>query len=121
MTERIKKILKLGRTYIAAFLIPAVLVYLAYAFFGLYPFGERSLLVLDLNGQYVYYFEALRAAFHGNGSVFYDWSGNLSGGFMGTVGYYLASPFSYRRFLCMWPMQYSACIPLGKRAYWCWT
>ncbi len=94
MTERIKKILKLSRTYIAAFLIPAVLVYLAYAFFGLYPFGERSLLVLDLNGQYVYYFEALRAAFHGNGSVFYDWSGNLSGGFMGTVGYYLASPFS---------------------------
>ncbi len=90
----IKKMLKLSRTYIAAFFIPAVLVYAAYAIFGMYPFGEKSILVLDLNGQYIYYFEALRAAFHGGGSVFYDWSGNLSGGFMGTVGYYLASPFS---------------------------
>ncbi|MBR4542871.1 MAG: YfhO family protein [Lachnospiraceae bacterium] len=92
--DLIKKLLKQSRTYIAAFIIPAVSVYVAYAIFGMYPFGEKSILVLDLNGQYIYYFEALRAAFLGSGSVFYDWSGNLSGGFMGTVGYYLASPFS---------------------------
>lgn len=92
--ENFKKLLKQCRTYAAAFFIPVFSVYAAYAIFGMYPFGERSILVLDLNGQYIYFFEALRAAFHGNGSLFYDWSGNLSGGFMGTVGYYLASPFS---------------------------
>ena len=56
-----------NRVYFAAFLIPAALTYLAYAIFGLYPFGEESVLCLDLNGQYVYYFEALRDAFWGDG------------------------------------------------------
>ncbi len=83
-----------NRVYFAAFLIPAALTYLAYAIFGLYPFGEESVLCLDLNGQYVYYFEALRDAFWGDGSIFYSWSRNLSGGYMGVIGYYLASPFT---------------------------
>ena len=83
-----------NRIYLIAFAIPAVLTYLAYALFGLYPFGEESVLCLDLNGQYVYYFEALRDAFWGDGSIFYNWSRNLSGEFMGIIGYYLASPFT---------------------------
>lgn len=83
-----------NRIYFAAFLIPAALTYLAYAIFGLYPFGEESVLCLDLNGQYVYYFEALRDAFWGDGSIFYNWSRNLSGEFIGIIGYYLASPFT---------------------------
>jgi len=78
-----------NRIYLIAFAIPAVLTYLAYALFGLYPFGEESVLCLDLNGQYVYYFEALRDAFWGDGSIFYN-----SGEFMGIIGYYLASPFT---------------------------
>ena len=80
--------------YVAAFLIPALLTLIAYAFFGIYPFDERSVLALDLNGQYIYYFEAIRDAFWGDGSVFYNWSRNLSGEFMGITGYYLASPFT---------------------------
>ncbi len=83
-----------NRVYFAAFAIPVVLTYLAYAIFGLYPFGDESVLCLDLNGQYVYYFEAIRDAFWGDGSIFYNWSRNLSGGFMGVIGYYLASPFT---------------------------
>ncbi len=83
-----------NRMYLIAFFIPVILTYLSYAFFGLYPFGEHSPLVLDLNAQYVYYFEALRDAFWGDGSIFYSWSRNLSGGYMGIIGYYLASPFT---------------------------
>ena len=83
-----------NRVYLIAFAIPAILTYLAYAIFGLYPFGEESVLCLDLNGQYVYYFETLRDAFWGDGSIFYNWSRNLSGEFMGIIGYYLASPFT---------------------------
>ena len=81
--------------YIAAFLIPFLLTLVAYINFDVYPFGERSVLTLDLNGQYIYYFEALRDAFWGDGSIFYNWSRNLSGGFMGIIGYYLASPFTF--------------------------
>ncbi|WP_019680200.1 YfhO family protein [Ruminococcus flavefaciens] len=80
--------------YIAAFLIPFLLTLIAYIGFDVYPFGERSVLTLDLNGQYIYYFEALRRDFWGGGSAFYSWSRNLSGGFMGVIGYYLASPFT---------------------------
>lgn len=79
---------------IPAFIIPFLLTLISYIFFDVYPFGERSVLTLDLNGQYIYYFESLRDAFWGDGSPFYSWSRNLSGGFMGIIGYYLASPFT---------------------------
>ena len=82
-----------NRYYMIAFIIPVILTYVAYAIFGLYPFGKYSVLCLDLNGQYVYYYEALRDAVLGDGSIFYNWSRNLSGEFMGTIGYYTASPF----------------------------
>ena len=80
--------------YLAAFFLPVALVYIAYLLFGLYPNGDHSVLVLDLNGQYVYYFEAIRDAFHGDGSILYNWERNLSGGYQGVIGYYLASPFT---------------------------
>ena len=80
--------------YLLAFCLPVLLIYIAYRMFGLEPSGEHSVLCLDLNGQYVYYFEAIRDAFHGDGSVLYNWSRNLSGGYMGVIGYYLASPFT---------------------------
>lgn len=80
--------------YVIAFCVPALLMYIAYAIFGIFPFGPESVLVLDLNGQYVYYFEAIRDAFWGDGSIFYNWSRNLSGEYMGIIGYYLASPFT---------------------------
>ena len=83
-----------NRYYIIAFFIPVVLMYISYAIFGLAPFGEKSVLALDFNAQYVYYFEALRDAFWGDGSIFYSWGRNLSGGMMGVIGYYLASPFT---------------------------
>lgn len=79
---------------LAAFAIPLLLTLIAYIGFDVYPFGKRSVLTLDLNGQYIYYFEGLRDAFWGDGSAFYNWSRNLSGGFMGIIGYYLASPFT---------------------------
>lgn len=84
-----------NKMYFIAFFIPVIIMYLAYVIFKVYPFGDQSVLVLDLNGQYVYYFEALRDAFwSGDESMFYSWSRNLSGGFMGVIGYYLASPFT---------------------------
>ena len=84
-----------NQSYIFAFFIPVILMCIAYALFKFYPFGDNSVLVLDLNAQYIYYFEALRDAFWEAGkSFFYNWSRNLSGGYMGIIGYYLASPFT---------------------------
>ncbi len=78
----------------AAFLIPLFLMAAVHACIGVWPFGERSILVLDLNGQYVYYFEALKNKFWEGGSLFYTWSRALGGEFMGIFAYYVASPFA---------------------------
>lgn len=83
-----------NRIYFLAFFIPVIIMYVTYALFKFYPFGDNCVLVLDLNGQYVYYFEYARQAFWGDGSLLYSWSRNLSGEFMGIIGYYLASPFT---------------------------
>lgn len=78
----------------AAFLIPLFLMAAVHACIGVWPFGERSILVLDLNGQYVYYFEALKNKLWEGGSLFYTWSRALGGEFMGIFAYYVASPFA---------------------------
>ncbi len=81
------------RWYFAAFFLPVAIMFAAYAVFKVFPFGDNSALVLDLNGQYVYYYEAYRDAFWGDGSFIYDWSRNLSGEMFGIFAYYLASPY----------------------------
>ena len=43
--------------YVIAFFIPFTLMYITYALFEVHPYGNNSVLVLDLNGQYVYNFE----------------------------------------------------------------
>ena len=61
----------------------------------IHPFGNGTVLVLDLNGQYVYFFEALRNMVYGEGSLLYTFFRGLGGEFMGMYAYYLASPLSY--------------------------
>ncbi len=80
--------------YIAAFVLPAMLMWLIYIAMQVWPFGEESVLVLDLNGQYVYFFEELRNKILNGGSMLYSWSRALGGEFMGIFAYYIASPFS---------------------------
>ena len=78
-----------------AFFVPAIIMYIVYAAMEVHPFGEHSVLVLDLNGQYVYFFEALRNFVMGDASLLYSFSRSLGGEFMGIYAYYLASPLSY--------------------------
>ncbi|MBR6557423.1 MAG: YfhO family protein [Clostridia bacterium] len=80
---------------VAAFLLPAVIMYLIYIAMEVFPFGDNSVLVLDLNGQYVYFFEALRNIIRDGGSLLYSFSRALGGEFLGIFAYYLSSPFSF--------------------------
>ena len=81
--------------FLFCFLCPAVLMFFVHAAFGVYPFGENSILVLDMNAQYVMFFEALRRAIYGDASLLYSFSRNLGGEFPGIYAYYLASPLSF--------------------------
>lgn len=84
-----------GSFLIWSFFLSAAVLLLTYVAIGVYPFGESSVLVLDLNGQYVQFFAGLRALLHGDGSLFYSFSRSLGGEFLGIYTYYLASPLSF--------------------------
>lgn len=78
-----------------AALIPMVLFYLIYLITQqLYPFGDGTVLVLDLNGQYVSFYEGLHDILRGEADLLYSFSRNLGGEFLGIYDYYVASPFA---------------------------
>ena len=77
------------------FFVPVILMYGVYVVKGIYPFYNGSPLVLDLNAQYVSYFEALRDFALGERSILYSFARSLGGEFMGIVAYYAASPLTY--------------------------
>ncbi len=83
-----------GYYLIAAFIIPFMLMLAVYLCMSKHPFGNQSVLTLDMQAQYVYYFEALRRLLTEGGSWLYSWERTLGGEFMGIVAYYLASPFN---------------------------
>ena len=85
-----------GKWYLGlCFLVPAAILAFMYVARGVYPVGEGSVLVLDLNGQYVYFYEALRDIVTKGGSFVYTFRRALGGEFMGIFAYYLASPLSF--------------------------
>ena len=59
--ELFKKLFLGEKSYLwLCFGVPALTMYVIYLALGVHPFGEASVLVLDLNAQYVYFYEALR-------------------------------------------------------------
>ncbi len=78
----------------ACFLLPALMMTLVYLCLLVWPLGDHSVLVLDLNAQYVYYFEKLRNILVSGDSLVYSFERALGGEFMGIFAYYLSSPLS---------------------------
>ncbi len=91
------------RALLLCMFLPAVIMYLIYVSKAHYPFGEGSVLVLDLNAQYVWFFEALRNFARGDASLLYSFCRSLGGEFMGMYAYYIASPLSY--IVCLFPKE----------------
>ena len=50
-----------------SFVLPVVIMLLVYTCLGMFPTGDRTILILDMNGQYIYFFEQLRDVLSGNG------------------------------------------------------
>ena len=77
------------------FLLPLCLMRLIYIAVGVFTGLDGSVLVLDLNGQYVYFYEALRNFIYGDASLLYSFSRALGGEFLGIYAYYVASPLAW--------------------------
>lgn len=88
------KLIKKSYAGILSFLLPAGILFAVYIYMGVYPFGQKTLLTIDMTNEYVDYFSAFKAMFTGGGSVFYSFSKLLGGNMAGLFAYYLASPFN---------------------------
>lgn len=79
---------------VAAFLVPVALLLVIYAVWGQYPFGNKTLLIWDMNWQYSAFFSTLHDILHGDTSAWYSFSRALGGDMVGVFAYYLISPFN---------------------------
>jgi len=85
--------------YILAFLIPFLTLTAAFIVIGVYPFGDRSILIIDSYHQYAPFFSELRDKVLSGESLFYSWNGGLGINFLAIIAYYLASPFNIVAFI----------------------
>lgn len=75
--------------YLYSFMLPAVILLAVLACQGFVPFGDKSLLIMDMSGQYVEFYNALKF-----GDVYFSWSKTLGTNYIGVFAYYVSSPFS---------------------------
>ncbi len=78
--------------YCLAFIIPFCMSVIFYMLCRIYPFGDESLLVWDMNRQYISYYSYLRSVFNGSNDIFYTFSKTLGGDMPGFAAYYLHNP-----------------------------
>lgn len=90
MSEKKKKLIIWG----LSFLIPIIIMLIAYVVIGVFPFGNKSVLIMDASGQYVDIFAKYRDIIVNFKSVFYSWSKGLGGDVYSMFGYYAMSPLS---------------------------
>ena len=77
---------------ILAFMVPVLIVVLAFAVVGIYPFGDNQIAVIDMYHQYVPFLSELQNKLHEGGSLFYSWDGAGGYNFWNLISYYGASP-----------------------------
>lgn len=90
-----KKHFHLNPTLLIAFFIPVIIMGAYFAYRQMAPFGQSSLLTVDLGQQYVDFFAYFRnIILHHPSSLLYSFSKGLGGEMLGTNAYYLFSPLN---------------------------
>ncbi|MCQ2797435.1 MAG: YfhO family protein, partial [Bacilli bacterium] len=82
---------------ILSFAIPFIIALVLFTKMNFTPFGDKSMTVMmyDMQSQYVTYMRYYRECLLGNVSSIYTHSKVFGGDFMSIFSYYLASPFNY--------------------------
>lgn len=82
------------KNLLKTFLTTLLILLTVFIIFGIYPFGDRTIIVIDSNTQYVSFISYLKSVFLGNNDFKYLFSSSLGANFMPLLGYYLMSPFN---------------------------
>lgn len=80
--------------YILAFLIPFAVMCVVCVAYGVEPFGDKSLVIIDGLHQYMPFFSELYEKIKNGESIFYSWNGGLGYNFITLWAYYLSSPMN---------------------------
>jgi len=76
-------------------LITAAMLLVIFYKAGIYPFGEKSLLIWDLRWQYIQFFSWFKQVLTGRGDLFYSFNAGMGSNMIGLYAYYLASPLNF--------------------------
>ena len=83
-----------NRFVLIAFLASAVILLITYIHLHIFPFGDRTILRVDLFHQYAPYLEEMRSRVANGQSLFYSWEGGLGKDFLAQTAYYTTSPLN---------------------------
>lgn len=80
---------------LAAFLLPVLIVLIAYIAMGVFPFGDHAVMIIDSYHQYVPFFSEFHYKIWHDQSMLYSWHGSAGYNFLAVQAYYLASPLNF--------------------------
>ena len=80
--------------YIIPFFSTVCMLLIVFYMVGIYPFGDRSLLIWDLRWQYIQFFSWLKNVLGEGGNLFYSFNAGMGSNMIGLFAYYLASPLN---------------------------
>ncbi len=92
------------RCVVLSFAIPALTMLIAYIANGVYPFGDRGVLIIDSLHQYLPFFTDFQQKLAHGESLLYSFGGGLGYNMWAMIAYYLASPLNF--LMALVPMEH---------------
>jgi len=96
-----------------SFFVPAILLLLVYKYSNIYPFGKYSLLIMDLDAQYIDFMIYLKHAITDGSSLIYSWTKAGGSPLLDLFFYYTASPLNLILLLFEDSKMYNAVLVLN--------
>lgn len=93
-------LIKPSDAYMAAFLVPVLVMVIIFVQRRIFPFGEESFLRTDMYHQYAPFFSEFHHKLKEGGSLLYSWDVGMGVNFSALYAYYLASPLNWLLILC---------------------
>lgn len=95
MKKKIQSLLKGKEIFILAFFLPVGIMMAIFIVNGIFPFGGRSFLHLDMYHQYYPFLTEFYRKIKNGESLFYSFCTGIGANFLGLYVYYLASPLNW--------------------------
>ncbi|MDR2167743.1 MAG: YfhO family protein, partial [Clostridiales bacterium] len=83
------------RLHVLSALIPMAIFAVMLGIMGIFPFGDRQILVVDAWHQYYPFISEFWHKLRGGDSLLWSWTAGGGHDYLAHIGYYLASPFNF--------------------------